>query len=103
MYAIVKVGSDQFKVSEGDIIEVDRLSEDIGKKIKLDEVLMLSDGKDITVGQPTVAKAKVEAEVVEETMGEKVFSFKYRLRKASACKKGHRAKFTALKIKKISV
>lgn len=103
MYAIVKVGSDQFKVSEGDIIEVDRLAEDIGTKIKLDEVLMVSDGKDVKVGQPTLSGAKIEAEVLQETLGEKVYSFKFRRRKASALKKGHRAKFTAIKITKIVV
>ena len=103
MYAIVQVGSDQFMVSEGDIIEVDRLGEESGKKIKLEEVLMFSDGKDVRVGQPVLSGAKVEAQIVEETLGEKVFSFKYRRRKANALKKGHRAKFTALKITKISV
>jgi len=103
MYAVIQVGSDQFKVSEGDVIEVDRLEQDPGEAISLNEVLMVSDGKEITLGQPFVAGARVEAEVVDETMGEKVFSFKYRRRKASAVKKGFRAKFTAVRINKISV
>jgi large subunit ribosomal protein L21 len=102
MYAIIRVGSDQYKVSEGDIIEVDRLQEDVGKKIKLEDVLMVSDGKDVKVGQPKVSGAKVEAEIMEETMDDKVVSFKYRRRKASALKKGHRTKLTALRIKKIT-
>ena len=103
MYAIVKVGSDQFKVSEGDIIEVDRMDEASGKKITLEEVLMVSDGKEVKVGQPTLSNSRIEAEVVEETLGEKVFSFKYRRRQSSALKKGHRTKFTVLKITKITV
>jgi len=103
MYAIVQVGSDQFKVSEGDIIEVDRMQEQSGKKIKLEEVLMFSDGKDVKVGQPLIAGAKVEAEVMEDSLGDKVFAFKYRRRKASKTKKGHRTKLTALRINKITV
>ena len=103
MYAVIQVGSDQFKVSEGDIIEVDRLKEGPGDKISLEEVLMFSDGKDVKLGQPVLSGAKVEAEVVDETQGEKVIAFKYRPRKAFAKKKGFRAKFTALQIKKITV
>lgn len=103
MYAIVQVGSDQYKVSQGDVIEVDRMSESVGSKIKLEDVLMVSDGTDIKVGQPTLSGANVEVEVIEETMADKVFSFKYRRRKAFALKKGHRAKLTALRINKITV
>jgi large subunit ribosomal protein L21 len=103
MYAIVQLGSDQFKVSEGDIIEVDRLLEETGKKFIFSDVLMFSDGKDVKVGHPTLSGAKVEAEVVQGTLGDKVFSFKYRHRKAWSVKKGHRAKLTAVKITKIAV
>jgi large subunit ribosomal protein L21 len=103
MYAIVQLGSAQFKVSEGDIIEVDRLAEEVGKKITFDEVLMFSDGEDMKIGQPTLSGAKVEAEVVKKTLGNKIFSFKFRRRKSSALKKGHRTKFTAVKITKIAV
>ena len=102
MYAIVKIGSDQFKVSEGDIIEVDRMKEEAGKKVVFQDVLMLSGNDDVKIGQPVVAGAKVEAEVLGDEQGEKVIAFKYRKRKASAFKKGHREKLTALKIVKIS-
>jgi len=103
MYAVIQLGSDQFKVSEGDIIEVDRLQEEEGKKITLDSVLMISDGNDIKVGQPALSGAKVQAQVIKDTLGDKVVAFKYWKRKANAFKKGHRPKLTALKITKITV
>lgn len=103
MYAIVQLGSEQFRVAEGDMIEVAHLQDEEAKKFTFDQVLMVSDGKEVKVGQPTVSGAKVEAEVVAQTAGDKVIAFKYRRRKAFAFKKGHRAKFTALKITKIKV
>ncbi len=102
MYAIVQFGSAQYKVSEGDIIEVDRIAEVIGDKVSSDRVLMVSDGAKVQVGQPCLKGARVEAEVLDQTKGDKVVAFKYRCRKAYALKHGHRAKFTALKITKIS-
>jgi large subunit ribosomal protein L21 len=103
MYAVIQFGSDQFKVSEGDIIEVDRLEGEDGKTITVDDVLMISDGKDIKIGQPALSGAKVQAEVVKETLGDKVVAYKYWKRKANAFKKGHRPKLTALKITKIKI
>lgn len=102
MYAIIQLGSDQFKVAEGDIIEVDRMGLDVGKTVQLDEVLMISDGNEVKVGQPALAGAKVEAQVLQETLADKVVAFKYWKRKANAFKKGHRAQLTALKIVKIT-
>ncbi len=103
MYAIVQFGSSQYKVSEGDVIEVDRLADDVGAKLTTDQVFFMSDGKDVKIGQPTLKGATVEALVVDRTMADKVVAFKYRARKAFAWKRGHRAKLTALKITKISV
>ncbi len=102
MYAVVQVGKDQFKVAEGDIINVDLLKEDSGKKLTLDKVLIFAKGSDIRIGQPTLTDVKVEAEVDKQVLGEKVIALKYRRRKDSATKTGHRKKFTALKITKIS-
>ena len=103
MYAIFQLGSEQFKVSEGDVIAVDLLQEDLGKKMVLDNVLMVSDGADVKVGQPALSGAKIEAEVLENGMGAKVIAFKYWKRKANAFKKGHRQKMTSLKITKIKI
>jgi large subunit ribosomal protein L21 len=102
MYAIVQFGSSQYKVSEGDVIEIDRLADEKSENVKADQVLLIADGKDVKVGQPSLKGATVEAKVLDQTMGEKVFAFKYRCRKGFTWKRGHRAKLTALKITKIS-
>lgn len=102
MYAVVQVGKEQFKVAEGDIINVDLLKDDIGSKLTLDNVLIFAKGSDIRIGQPILSDVKVEAEVEEQTAAEKVVTLKYRRRKDSATKTGHRKKLTALKITKIS-
>jgi large subunit ribosomal protein L21 len=103
MYAVIQFGSDQFKVSEGDIIEVDRLEAEDGKTITVDDILMVSDGKEVKIGQPALSGSTVQAQVLKETLGDKVVAFKYWKRKAHAFKKGHRPKLTALKITKIQM
>jgi large subunit ribosomal protein L21 len=102
MYAVVQLGNFQFKVSEGDVIETDRLSSEKGKKVDIEKVLLFADGQDIRVGQPLLKDVKVTAEVVDHTLGEKKISFKDRVGKSSVTKKGHRQKLTALSIAKIS-
>ncbi|MFP4472336.1 MAG: 50S ribosomal protein L21 [Candidatus Omnitrophota bacterium] len=102
MYAIVQLGSKQYRVSEGDVIPVDHFKEEPGKSVTLDQVLLVGGDKDVKVGQPAVKGASVQAEVVNDVMGEKLVVFKYRRRKDSALKKGHRSRMTALKIKKIN-
>jgi len=101
MYAVVKIGSYQYKVSEGDIIEVNRLSNQKGKTISLDQVLLFANGKDVRIGQPYLKDVKVSAKVVEDTLGDKVIAFKFRKRKDSCSKRGHRQKLTALNITEI--
>jgi len=102
MFAIVQVGSAQYKVSEGDLIEANRLGEEKGKTIKLDKVLLFSKDSDVRVGKPYLSDVDVAAEVVEDTLGDKVIAFKFRRRKNYAKKTGHRQKLTALKIVKIA-
>ena len=103
MYAIVQIGSSQFKVSEGDMIDANRISNEVGKNISIDKVLLYAKGSDIRIGQPFLKDVKVTAKVVKHLLGDKVTAFKYRRRKNSASKIGHRQKLTALNIKKISV
>lgn len=103
MYAVVQLGANQYKVSEGDTVEAGRLSEEKGKSVTLEKVLMLVDGEDIRIGQPFLKNVKVTADIVDHTIGEKVFAFKFRRRKDSSTKRGHRKKLTVLNIKKISV
>lgn len=102
MYAVVKIGSSQFKVSEGDTIQADLMDAEVGKSVTLDNVLLFAKDADIRIGQPTVKGVKVTAEVIRHEMAKKVIAFQYRRRKDSKRKVGHRAKLTALNITKIT-
>jgi len=102
VYAIIQVGSTQFKVSEGDVINAHRLNEKEGKSITVDKVLLFAKGTDVRIGQPYLKDVKVTAKVVKHDLDDKVVAYKYRKRKNSARKIGHRQKQTALNITKIT-
>lgn len=102
MFAVVQIGSAQFKVSEGDIIDADRFQDDKGTSVTLDKVLVFANGSDVRIGQPYLKDVKVQAKVVRHLKDDKVTAFKYRNRKDSASKIGHRQRLTALSIEKIS-
>jgi len=102
-YAIIKTGGRQFRVAEGDTIDVDLLDVDSGKTATFGEVLMFADGKDVTHGSPLISGAKVTAEVVEQRKDKKVIAFKYRRRKGYHRTVGHRRKLTRVKITGISL
>ena len=102
-YAIIKTGGRQFRVSEGDTIDVDLLDIDPGKTATFGEVLMFADGKDVTYGSPAISGAKVTAEVLEQRKDKKVIAFKYKRRKGYHRTVGHRRKLTRVKIESISV
>ena len=102
-YAIIKTGGRQFRVAEGDTIDVDLLDVEAGKTATFGDVLFHSDGKDVTHGGPLVSGAKVTAEVVEQRKDKKVVAFKYRRRKGYHRTVGHRRKLTRVKIKTIDV
>ncbi|OGX46662.1 MAG: 50S ribosomal protein L21 [Omnitrophica WOR_2 bacterium RIFCSPLOWO2_12_FULL_51_8] len=101
MYAIIEVGAKQYYVEKNDIIEVERFS--AGKEIVLDKVLLVSNDKQAEVGQPYLKGAKVHALVLGHILGEKSVAFKYRRRKSSHWKKGHRQQLVRLKIKDIEL
>ena len=101
MYAIIQVGSSQMKVSEGDVIDAHRIKEEAGKSITLDKVLLFAKGSDVRIGQPYLTDVKVTAKVVEHHLDDKVVAYKYRKRKNSSSKVGHRQKLTMLNITKI--
>ena len=96
MYAVIETGGKQYKVSENDVIEVERLDAKVGDKINL-PVLLLVDGKKVTTGNP-VASAQVVAEVLSHGKGDKVVVFKYKAKKNERKKQGHRQPYTELKI-----
>lgn len=101
MYAVVQLGSLQYKVSEGDIIDVQKLETKDGESLTLDQVLLFANDKTIEIGQPYLKTVSVKAKSIAQKKGEKVVSFKYWRRKDKAWKKGHRQKATAVLIEKI--
>jgi large subunit ribosomal protein L21 len=102
MYAIIEVGAKQYKVKKGDIIDTEKQVTPKGKEILLENVILVSKEKKV-VGQPYLKDAKVTAIVLEQIKGEKKVSYKYRRRKSSHWKKGHRQCLTRLKIEDISL
>jgi large subunit ribosomal protein L21 len=101
MFAVVQLGGQQYKVAEGDRVEVDRMDKSEGKDIKLDQVMLLADGKDIQIGQPYLKDVNVTAKVIRHYLADKGMAFKYRKRKNYAKKKGHRRQLTELAITSI--
>ncbi|MBT8209496.1 MAG: 50S ribosomal protein L21 [Eudoraea sp.] len=101
MYAIVEIAGQQFKVAKDQKVYVHRLKEEEGKKVTFHDVLLLEDGKDITVGAPAIDGAAVEAKVVKHLKGDKVIVFKKKRRKGYRVKNGHRQQFTELLIEGI--
>ena len=97
MYAIVQTGGKQYKVSQDEIINVEKLDAKVGDRVNLD-VLMLVDGAKVVNGNPFVKNAEVVAEVVEQGKSDKVLVFKYKAKKNERKKQGHRQPYTALKI-----
>lgn len=101
MYAVVKTGSKQYRVAEGDTVKVEKLDGDPGAQIQLTDVLMLVDGDTVQLGRPTLKGATVKAEIVAQDKHPKVITFKYRRRHRYRRKVGHRQPFTELKITSI--
>ncbi len=102
-YAIIKTGGRQYRVAEGDTIDVDLLEGKAGQKTTFGEVLLHADGENLTHGNPFVAGASVAGEVVEQRKDKKVIAFKYRRRKGYHRTVGHRRKLTRVKITKLSL
>jgi len=102
MYAIVRTGGKQYQVASGDQIRVEKLDGNVGDSLDLSDVLMVVDGEDIKVGQPTLENAKVSAKIAEQGRAKKVIVFKKKRRKGYRLRKGHRQSYTALKIETIS-
>jgi large subunit ribosomal protein L21 len=103
MYAIIKTGAKQHKVSEGDVLSVEKLPGDKGAEVVFQEVLMVSDEAGVKIGRPFVEGATVIGEVVSQTKGPKLLIGKYKKRKGFRKKTGHRQELTSMKIKKISI
>ena len=100
MFAIVETGGKQYKVQEGDFIEVEKLDAEVGSKIALN-VLLVADGENVKAGNPYVEGSEAIAEVVEHGKGDKIVVFKYKPKKNVRRKQGHRQPYTKLKITSI--
>ena len=101
MNAIIATGGKQYKVSEGDIITIEKLGVEAGEKVTFDQVLVVG-GEDLKVGEPTVSGATVEASVIKEGRAKKVIVYKYKRKTGYHKKNGHRQSFTQVKIEKIN-
>ena len=101
MYAIIATGGKQYTVSEGDVINVEKLSVNAGDTVTFDQVLFVNDGE-AKVGEPTVAGATVTASVIEEGKEAKVVVYKYKRKTGYHKKNGHRQAYTKVKIEKIN-
>jgi large subunit ribosomal protein L21 len=101
MYAVIKTGGKQYRVSEGDRLRVEKLPGEVGEKVVFDKVLMLGGDESPKIGAPTVEGAEVEAEIQAQDRAKKVVVFKFKHRKKYRKKQGHRQPYTAVRITKI--
>ena len=101
MYAIIATGGKQYKVSEGDIIKVEKLGIEADEKVTFDQVLLVSDS-DVKVGNPTVTNASVEGTVLSNGRAKKIIVYKYKRKTGYHKKNGHRQSYTEVKIDKIN-
>ncbi len=103
MYAIVNIAGKQYKVAEGDKLQVARLSSEVGDKVNFDNVLLTDDGKNIKIGKPVVKGAVVSAEVLEHGRHKKILVYKKKRRKGYQRKNGHRQDFSSIKVNSINI
>jgi large subunit ribosomal protein L21 len=97
MYAVIRTGGKQYRVSQGDTLRIEKLAGDVGSAITFDEVLMVG-GEKVTVGKPLVTGAKVSAQITAQDRAKKIIVFKMRRRKNYRRKNGHRQWYTEVKI-----
>lgn len=102
MYAVIASGGKQYKVQEGAILKVEKLSGEVGSPVSFDRVLMFSDGEKTAIGTPLLTDISVQGHIVEQGRARKIIVFKYKRRKRFRRKQGHRQQFTAVKIDSIT-
>ena len=102
MYAVLNSGGKQYKVKKDDILKVEKITGEVGNQITFDQVLMFSDGENISVGKPMLDNVSVHGHIVEQGKAKKIIVFKYKRRKRYRRKQGHRQQYTAIKIDNIT-
>lgn len=102
MYAVVRTGGKQYRVSPGDILEVEKLAGEVGDSVVLDDVLLVAGEDGVEIGRPNVAGASVTARITGQHRGEKILVFRYRPKKRVRVRRGHRQYLTRLQVHKIS-
>ncbi len=100
-YAVIETGGKQYRVQQGDVLDVELLAEEAGASVEFD-ALAVSNGSELSIGTPVVDGAKVKASVVENLRGDKIYSFKKKRRKGYRRKIGHRQELTKIKVEAIN-
>jgi large subunit ribosomal protein L21 len=98
MYAVVNSGGKQYKVQQGQVLRIEKIPGNVGNPVTFEQVLMFSDGENVSIGQPALKDIAVEGHIVEQGKAKKIIVFKYKRRKRYRRKKGHRQEFTAVRI-----
>ena len=103
MYAIIRTGGKQFKISPGDTIKVEKLPGEKGESVEMTEVLFFAEGENVLTGQPVLSNVKVVGEILGQHRAKKVIIYRKKRRKGYDKKTGHRQSFTSLKINEINL
>ncbi len=102
MYAIIRTGGKQYQVAAGDTLKVEKIQGEVGDTIEINDVLLVADGDNVTIGQPLVEGASVTAKIAEQGRAKKILVFKKKKRKGYQVKNGHRQQYTALTIEEVA-
>ncbi len=102
MYAIIRTGGKQYQVAAGDTLKVEKIQGEVGDTIEINDVLLVADGDNVTIGQPLVDGASVTAKIAEQGRAKKILVFKKKKRKGYQVRNGHRQQYTALTIEEVA-
>lgn len=103
MFAVIKNGGKQYMVSEGDLVNIEKIDGEKGSRIEFKDILMVANGEDVKVGTPLVEGVSIIGEIANQGKRKKIIIFKAKRRKGYRKKQGHRQKYTAVRIKEIKV
>jgi len=101
MHAIVRTGGKQYRVTEGDLIKVEKLEGEVGSEVILEDVLMVGEGEKTQIGSPSLEGVRVKGEIVDQARAKKIVVYRFKKRKGYAKKQGHRQPYTAIRVKEI--